>query len=140
MKGTERFKQTIKAYLDERAKTDTLFNERYQNTTRTIDDVVTYILNQVKASGCAGFDDMEIFSMAVHVIDEPTLDIGKPISCDVVINHQVQLTDEEKAQARNEAIKAFQAEEIRKIRERQMKPKPAPKKENQSLSLFDFAE
>lgn len=29
MKGTEQFKQTIKAYLDERAKTDELFAVSY---------------------------------------------------------------------------------------------------------------
>lgn len=57
MKSTERFKETIKAYLDKRAETDELFRVRYEATTRTIDDVVTYILNQVKASGCCGFSD-----------------------------------------------------------------------------------
>lgn len=59
MKSTERFKETIKAYLDKRAETDELFRVRYEATTRTIDDVVTYILNQVKASGCCGFRTMK---------------------------------------------------------------------------------
>ena len=67
MKGTEHFKEIIKNYLDERAKEDELFRAKYETTTRTIDDVVTYILNEVKKSGCCGFSDMEVFSMAVHV-------------------------------------------------------------------------
>ena len=98
MKGTEQFKEIIKNYLDNRAKEDELFRAKYETTERTIDDVVTYILNEVKQSGCCGFSDMEVFSMAVHAIDELTLEIGKPVNCDVVVNRHIDLTEEEKAQ------------------------------------------
>lgn len=87
MKGTAQFKEIIKNYLDNRAKEDELFRAKYEATTRTIDDVVTFILNEVKQSGCCGFSDEEVFSMAVHVIDEPSLEIGKPLQCGVVVNH-----------------------------------------------------
>lgn len=89
MKGTEHFKEIIKGYLDQRAKEDELFRAKYETTTRTIDDVVTFILHEVKNSGCCGFSDSEIYSMAVHVIDEPDLEIGKPLSCNVVVNHKL---------------------------------------------------
>lgn len=79
MKGTEHFKQVIKNYLDQRAQEDELFRAKYETTQRTIDDVVTFILNEVKKSGCCGYSDEEIFSLAVHAIDEPSLEIGKPI-------------------------------------------------------------
>ena len=141
MKGTEHFKETIKAYLDERARTDELFRAKYENTTRTIDDVVTYIRNQVKASGCNGFTDNEIFSMAVHVIDKPDLEIGKPISCSVVVNRHIELTEEEKAEQRKAALKRYQDEELRKIRQRNSRPKPTPKTASQDKpqpSLFDL--
>lgn len=46
MKGTEQFKEIIKNYLDNRAKEDELFRAKYETTERTIDDVVTYILNE----------------------------------------------------------------------------------------------
>ena len=141
MNGTEHFKETIKAYLDERARTDELFRAKYENTTRTIDDVVTYILNQVKASGCNGFTDNEIYSMAVHVIDEPDLEIGKPISCNVVVNRHIELTEEEKAEQRKAALKRYQDEELRKIRQRNSRPKPTPKTASQDKpqpSLFDL--
>ena len=42
MKGTEHFKEIIKGYLDQRAKEDELFRGKYETTTRTIDDVVTF--------------------------------------------------------------------------------------------------
>ena len=88
MKGTEHFKEIIKGYLDQRAKEDELFRAKYETTARTMDDVITFILNEVKNSGCCGFSDSEIYSMAVHVIDEPELEIGKPLSCNVVVNAQ----------------------------------------------------
>lgn len=140
MKSSERFKETIKAYLDKRAKTDELFRVRYEATTRTIDDVVTYILNQVKASRCCGFSDDEIYSMAVHVIDEPDMEIGKPIDCNVVVNHHVELTEEEKAEQKALALKRFQEEEMRRLQNAHSKPKaakPQPAKQPE-LSLFDF--
>ena len=137
MKGTEQFKQTIQAYLDKRAREDFLFYQKYKESTRTIDDVVTYILNQVKASGCCGFSDDEIYGMAVHCIDEPDLEIGKSINCNVVVHHHVELTEEEKAEQKAKALKRFQDEELRKLKQRN-KPKAKSQIEKQpQLSLFD---
>ena len=137
MKGTEQFKQTIKTYLDKRAFEDMLFAKKYIESPHTIDDVVAYILNQVKESGCCGFNDDEIYGMAVHCIDEPDLEIGKPISCNVVVNHQVELTDEEKAEQKAIALKRFQDEELKKM-EKKNKPKVKIQVEKHpQLSLFD---
>ena len=139
MKGTEQFKEIIKNYLDNRAKEDELFRAKYETTERTIDDVVTYILNEVKQSGCCGFSDMEVFSMAVHAIDELTLEIGKPVNCDVVVNRHIDLTEEEKAEQRALALKRYQDEELRKIQARNARPKAhKPQTDSQPiLSLFD---
>lgn len=60
MKVSEQFKSTIKAYLDNMAAVDSLFAPVYQKTTKNIDNCITYILNQVKKSGCCGFSDDEI--------------------------------------------------------------------------------
>lgn len=82
-----------------------------------------------------------ITSFDNHYYDEDNIDVGNPISCGVVVNHKVELTEEEKAQARKEALKAYQEEEMRKIQQRHSKPKPTAKaaQSNQTeLSLFDF--
>lgn len=127
-----------------------MFRAKYETTTRTIDDVVTFILNQVKASGCCGFSDDEIYSMAVHVIDEPTIEIGKPINCNVVVNHHIELTEKEKEEQKALALKRFQDEELRKLQNRNSsstkslrsakKPKAVKPQENKQpeLSLFDL--
>jgi len=89
MESTKAFKDTIKAYLDNRAENDSLFAISYAKEGKNINDCCTYILNQVKKSGCNGFADDEIFCMAVHYYDEDNLNVGKPISGRVVVNHVV---------------------------------------------------
>ena len=66
MKGSERFKQRIQTYLEELSEVDERFAAKFWNPKKNIDDCITYILNCVRLSECAGFDDDEIFSMAVH--------------------------------------------------------------------------
>ena len=58
--------------------------------------------------------------------DEANIEIGKPIDCKVVVNHAVELTEEEKAEARKEAIKRAESEAYSRMTKR----KTAPKKEN----------
>ena len=80
MKGTEHFKQAIKAYLDERAKTDELFAVSYAKENKNLDDCVTFILNQAmaicKEGGC-GMTDDEVFSLGVHYYDEDDIEVFK---------------------------------------------------------------
>lgn len=139
MKATEHFKQTIKAYLDERAKNDELFAVSYAKENKNMDDCVTFILNQVKRSKCMGLTDEEVYSLAVHFFDEDDIEIGNPIACNVIVNHTVELTEEEMAQARQEAFKEYQAEQLRKMQKRTNKPKtPKAQPEITTPSLFDF--
>lgn len=136
MKGTDHFKRTIQMHLEQRAAEDALFAKNYRNPTKNIDDCITYILNYVQRSGCNGFTDGEIFGQAVHYYDENEIEVGKPIQCKVAVNHVVELTAEEKAEARQKAIRQYQDEEMRKLQNRN---RPAAKKETiVQPSLFDF--
>lgn len=137
MKTTAHFKRTIQAYLGQRAAEDKLFAEAYRKEGKNIDDCVTYILNEVQRSGCNGFTDGEIYSMAVHYYDEDDIEVGKPVSCQVSVNHVVELIEEEKAEARKRAIEQYQQAELRKMQERSKKP--TAKQETQvQPSLFEF--
>ena len=86
MKGTDNFKKVIQKQLFIIAGKDELFAKSLLKENKNIDDCVTYILNQVKESGCNGFADDEIFNMAIHYYDEENINIGKPISGQVVVN------------------------------------------------------
>ena len=138
MKGTDHFKRTIQMYLEQRASDDELFAKSYRNPAKNLTDCITYILSYVQRSGCNGFSDGEIISQAIHYYDENEIEVGEPIQCQVVVNHQVELTEEEKAEARQMAIHQYQAEEVRKMQSRN-KAKTATKQTTQvSQSLFDF--
>ena len=135
MRGTQDFKATIQAYMEERAKTDELFAVSYAKPEKNIDDCITFILNEVRQSGCNGFNDDEIYSMAIHYYDEDNIKVGAKINCNVVVNHLVELTDEEKAEARQAAILRYQQEQIEAMK----RPKKA-RQVTQSISqptLFD---
>lgn len=137
MNTTAHFKRTIQTYLEQRAAEDILFAETYRKEGKNIDDCITYILNSVKASGCNGFTDGEIYSMAVHYYDEDDIEVGNPISCQVCVNHIVELTEEEKAEARRRAVEQYTQAELRKMLERHKKP--TAKQENQvQPNLFNF--
>ena len=139
MKATEQFTRTIAEYLNLRAATDTLFASNLQKPHKSIEQCITYILNQVQKSGCNGFDDDEIYSMAIHYYDEDDLEVGNSIPCNVVVNHVVELTEEEKAEARQEAIKQYQREELAKIQSRNARVKKTENAATQvQSSLFDF--
>ena len=137
MQVTNHFKQTIQNYLEHRAIDDTLFAASFGKPNKNIDDCITFILNTVQKSGCNGFTDDEIFSMAVHYYDEDNIEIGKPLSCKVVVNHTIELTEEEKKQARKDAIQKLQNEAYAKmkqpLRTRQVKQ---DKVDNQTNTLF----
>ena len=136
MKATDHFKRTIQAYLDNRAAEDELFAVSYRKEGKNIDDCITYILNYVKNSGCAGFSDGEIYSQAVHYYDEVQIEVGSPINCHVCVNHTVELTEEEKAEARQRAVEQYLRAELAKLQSRNTKPKRVENKIVQP-SLFD---
>lgn len=137
MKGTDNFKRTIQDYLEVRAKTDELFAKSYAKPNKSIDECITYILNEVQRSGCNGFEDDEIYGMAVHYYDEDNIDAGKKINCRVVVNHTIELTEKEKQELKDKACNDFYNEQLAKQRE-SLKPKKKAETKVVEPSLFDL--
>ena len=136
MKTTDYFKQTIQAYLEQRAADDELFATVFANPNKNIDDCITYILTTVKESGCNGFADEEIYSMAMHYYDEPDIEVGKKMDMQVIVNHTIVLTPEEQAKARQEAIKKATDAEYAKMTQGKSKPTAKKTENNNQQSLF----
>lgn len=132
MKSTENFKQVIINHLESVAANDPLFAETLKKENKNIDDCITYILNQVQKSGCNGFDDSEIFNMAIHYYDEDDLKVGKPINARVVVNHAVVLTEEDKAKAKQDAVNSLIEAEKAKILNKKAVKKVVPKEAEQT--------
>lgn len=134
MRGTDAFKTTISQHLEALAVSDPLFAETMKKPNKNIDECITYIFNQVKASGCNGFADSEIFGMAVHYYDEDDIKPGKAIQGQVVINHAVELSEDDIKKAKEAAFDKVIEDEKARIR------KKSEQKKNQNLvvqqSLF----
>ena len=73
-----------------------------------------------------------------HYYDEDSIEVGKPINCNVVVNHAIILTDEEKAQARQKAIQKVQDEAYTKMKQGNAKPKAKQPEVNNIPNLFNF--
>ena len=141
-KVSQSFKDTIKAYLDARAQSDPLFATSYQKEGKSLDECCNYIVQEVQK--------MHVNGLAVHYYDEHNLGEIKEVNCKVVVNHTVELTEEEKEKARKEAYDQFQKEEVAKLRsekketeekEKKKAPaKPKPEASFNSPSLFDFGD
>jgi len=137
MKSTAYFTRTILTFLEQRASTDALFAKSFANSDKNIDACCVYILNQVHKSRCNGFHDDEIFEIAVEYYTTDNIEVGKPMSnAFVVVNHVVELTAEEKEEARREAMQKAQDDAYNKM----MRPKKKAKRVvmNNQPGLFDF--
>lgn len=139
MKGTQAFQDTIAQYLMARAEKDPMVAVKLANPSKTMEQCCAYIIGEVKKSGCCGFTDDEIFGWAMHFWDEPEIEVSETANCRVVVNHVVELTEEEKEKARQDAINKLRDEEMAKMRKTtQSKKETENKTQVEQLSLFDF--
>ena len=138
MKGTRAFQDTIKEYLDGMAAKDQPFAEKYGNPVKTLEGCVNYIISEVQKSGMNGFADEEIYSLAVHYyVEESIMDV-KPVECQVIVNHQVQLTPEEIEEMRRKAKESVFEQETSRLRSVGKKTVPMAKPVQGEQLLFEF--
>lgn len=104
MKTSKAFKESIKSYLDKRAAEDELFAVTYKKENKNLDECCNYVMECAKKGGCAGYSDDEVFGWAVHYYDEDDIKNIKPISGSVIVNRSVELSEEEKAEAKGKAM------------------------------------
>lgn len=73
------FETTIKKYLDNRAKEDSLFAETYKKANKSIKECCKYIYSQArklaKGSNSVGIDDATVYGWAVHYYDEDNIEV-----------------------------------------------------------------
>lgn len=140
MRGTKLFEDSIKAYLDKRAKEDELFAVAYAKEEKCISECCNYILERVRKSGRNGYTDEEIYGMAVHYYDEDNIKAeAMPSNVRVVVNHKEG--KEEKQPTEKEETKPVQMEQ--KKQAPAAKPKKSRKQmeeefNQQQLSLFEL--
>lgn len=137
MKATDNFKKLIEQHLKRAAQLNSLFEEKLKNPKKNIDDCVTYILNQVKKSGMNGFEDTEIYGMAMHYYDEENVKPGdKLTNGQVIVNHHMELTDEEVVEIKKQAKDEMIAKEISRLEKKPEKTDFKKEEKKQEETLF----
>nr|DAQ38276.1 MAG TPA: PcfK-like protein [Caudoviricetes sp.] len=123
MKASELFINTISDFLKSECEKDKHFAAKMAaHPEKTPEAVCNYIMAEVSKSGRCGFDDAEIYGMARHFIDEKELqDPGSDANnvSMVVVNTSADLSEEDEAKIREEAVRRQQQvlEEKRKADE-----------------------
>lgn len=124
MEATDNFKKAIENFLKEASSKDQELAGKMANTKKSIDNCINYIFKTVQASGKHGFTDDEVYGMALHYYDEENLTDIKASNVKVVVNHIVELTEEEKEKARKLALDKA----VEEAKANLSKKKTAPKK------------
>ena len=111
-KIVDKVKEVIKAHLDAMAQKDACFAEKYANSDKNIDECMDYILSEARKRGRTVYmSDQEVFGMAAHYYEEDGIkvsELGSSVKAETtVIDDPAELTDEEKANIKKEAVEAY---------------------------------
>ena len=136
---TKNFQVVIKSYLEQLAELDAEFAVKYLAEDKSIEGCCAYIISEMRKmvqNNVVGATDDEVYGLAVrYYLEDVKVDtkIGNHVR--IVCNQIIELTEEEKEEARQKAIRQYQEEELQKLQSRK---KTAVKKEIQvQPSLFD---
>lgn len=121
------FETTIQTYLENRAKTDSLFAETYRKANKSIEECIKYIYSQArklaKGGNAVGVDESTVYGWAVHYYDEDDIKVDK-------VKERVEVVAPAAVQ------EPVVQEPIKE--EKSVKQKPARKKTKQELQkIFD---
>lgn len=138
-------KKLIQEYLDEKAKSDELFEKMYKKPGKDIDSCWAYIVNMAKSKGgaCVCLSDAEVFGLAVHYYCEDNLEVKKlPEGFKAAASGgKVDLlSDAEKKKLKKQAEEEFKAKMKKELEvEKTQIKKPKRKKDEVGMaSLFEF--
>lgn len=120
--------QAIKIYLDNRAKTDSLFAETYKKANKSIKECCKYIYSQAeklaKGGNAVGVDDTTVYGWAVHYYDEDNIKVDK-------VQERVEVAAPAAVQAPANKEKPAQQKPARKKTKQELF-------DERQLTLFDF--
>ena len=135
------FFDSMESFIMQKMDANDLFAKKVCNPKKNIEDCITYVINTIEKSRYKGVCDNDVYALAVHYYEEDDVEVGKPINCRVVVNHQVELTPEEIAEMRQKAKDEVFRQEMDRLKNhnsvrRTVKPATTPQHEEETLTLF----
>lgn len=144
MKKLDSFEQTISSHLELRAIQDPLFAETLKKPNKSIEECVQYIYNEVQKTKRTGFNDNEIYAMAVHYYDEDDLTAKGVSRPHVVVNHHKEFipTPVDEEEIKKQAMERLITKEMERLKSKGTKKQVVPEAKKEEApevqkSLFD---
>lgn len=127
------FEKAIKAFLDDQAAKDPAFAEKYRSEKKNIEDCCKFIISEVKKSAKgkdAACTDEYVYGLAMHYYDEKNIKVpANAPSCRVVVPGNMKLTEADKKEAKEEALRRLKEQEVQEqMRKERQKQEAAEKK------------
>ena len=146
MKSNNAAIAAMQLMLQERCIAEPTFAIKMANPSKSMEGAVNYLCGQIQKSGLCCVDDATVMNILVHYFDENEIEEGGKVNCNIVVS-KPELSDEDKAEIKEQAMEQYKEEQLRKIR-RQSAPKAQPKPTatapkagaeiNVQPNLFDF--
>jgi len=106
--------------LEERCASDPILAIKYANPAKSLEKAPNYVAHEVQKSGLTIMDSDSVFSLILHYYDENLEDVPN-VNCIIAVAKE--LTDTERAEAKEQAMEQYKEEQLRELR-RQSQPKP----------------
>ena len=124
MKSSNAVIEVVRNYMEERCASDPILAIKYANPAKSLEKALNYVASEVQKSGLTIMDSDSVFGLILHYYDENLEDVPN-VNCKIAVAKE--LTDSERAEAKEQAMEQYREEQLREIR-RQNQPKAtAPK-------------
>lgn len=142
MNSTEFFQKRIKEYLDGKAANDAAFAAKYANEKKSVEECCDFIIGEVQKTKRIGFDDSEIYGVAVHYYDEEDCKPNGKHSCRIICDVAPVITEEEKAKLAEEAKEEYKQGIIKQMQEderirKEKQAKAAKEKREKEAAIYN---
>lgn len=139
------FEQALKTYLDQRAQDDPLFATSYAKPKKSIQECAQYCTQEarklLKSGNTVCVEDATVYGWAVHYYDEDNIKISAikaPDRAEVSHTPKVELTEQEKAEAKKIAMERAIEEQRKQLHTKKQKAAQIKENEPVQTSLFDL--
>jgi len=124
MKSSNAVMEVVRNYMEERCASDPILAIKYANPAKSLEKALNYVAYEVQKSGLTIMDSDSVFGLILHYYDENLADVPN-VNCKIAVAKE--LTDTERAEAKEQAMEQYKEEQLRELR-RQSQPKAtAPK-------------
>lgn len=123
IKSSNAVMEVVRNYMEERCASDPILAIKYANPAKSLEKALNFVAHEVQKSGLTIMDSDSVFGLILHYYDENLEDVPN-VNCKIAVAKE--LTDTERAEAKEQAMEQYKEEQLREIR-RQSQPKPQTK-------------